>query len=317
MALHSDLRRARIQILLTTVLVAVLSLLVVYYSYRLERTNEELVALTASLEATTERHALEIARRELERRELDSADREFLEREAERAAQNSAVTAEQYYILGVQEFLAERHDVAQALLTQTLERRPNWADVYLARGRNFSAQGDHFRAIQDLSAGIELLDDPQLYAARCYARMQLEQLNEALEDCSYAVDTEQAAYWVALNYRGFVNYLLNRDDDAVSDWEHAAEYRLQPASKAESLENIGLVYLRQEKWQLALENANRVHDLWSESPWNCLVRRIAAQELGNELVAADAASCWTRFSTPRDRSEIQLYLPETLREEYL
>ena len=316
MALQSNLRRARIPILFTTVIVAVLSLLVVYYSYRLERTNEELVALAATLMATTERHALELARREVERRELDPTDRDFLERQAERT-QDSAVTAEQYYILGVQEFVAERHEVAQALLTQALERRPNWADVYLARGRNFSAQGNHLSAIQDLSAGIELLDDPQLYAARCLARMQLEQLKEALEDCSYAVETGQEAYWVALNYRGFVNYLLNNDQDAISDWEHAADYRLQPASKAESLENISLVFLRREQWQSALENANRVHDLWSESPWNCLFRRIAAQELGNELVAADAASCWMRFSTPRDRAEMQIYLPETLREEYL
>ena len=140
----------------------------------------------------------------------------------------------------------------------------------------------------------------------------MRQLEMALQDCTYAIDNGRNDYWVPFNYRGFVNYLLNSDQDAIDDWTRAAQQRSQPLAKAESLENLGLVYLRQREWQLALDNAESVNELWSESPWNCLFRGIAAQELGDMTVAEDALGCWNEFATDRDRVALELYLPEFL-----
>ena len=109
------------------------SVLLAIYSYDLGRRASMLDRYSAQV-------AAEIAAREIARLELQSADRDFVEREAARTEDNP-VTAEEYYILGVQAFLAEEHNVAQARFTAALKLRPDWANIYLARGRSFSDEG--------------------------------------------------------------------------------------------------------------------------------------------------------------------------------
>ena len=310
MDLQHALRRAKRRSLFALTAIVVLSALLVVYSYRLGRE-------TARLEIITERYSeeigVEITRREAAREELDSTDRDFIEREAIET-QGTPTTAEEYYILGGQALLTGDQDLAHERFTQAIRLRPDWADPYLARGRSLSVQGDYEDAIRDFTAGIQLRDDPASYAARCFARLRLMQLEDALADCDRAIaQNSRDDYWLPFHYRGFANYLLERDESAVNDWEQAGARRSEPLSKAESLENISLVYLRQRDWQAVSDNAERVNELWSESPWNCLFRGIAEQQLGNTAVAEDAFSCWTQFSIPGDLDDLNFFLPESLR----
>ena len=167
-------------------------------------------------------------------------------------------------------------------------------------------------AIQDLSKGLGLRDDPQLYASRCFAYMKSGQLQKALQDCNHAIDLKPDNYWVPYNTRGFVHYLLGNDLKAVSDWKRAAKYRSRPSSEAQSLENLGLVYLRAEDWGKALANADDVFALCSECAWNCLFRGIAADQLGKEAVAADALTCWREHADHNDSEQMTNYLPSPL-----
>ena len=292
MDLQQAVRRAKIQSLFLMALTLIFFGLALFYGDRLVRTNAELAATRARLEATIEQHALELSRRELRRADLDPSDRDFLDAEVTRLTPNPA-TAQDHYILGVSAFLNEDYETAHDEYTLALELRDDWVDVYLARGTNFAAQREYGQAVQDLSAGLRLADDrADLYAARCFVFLRSGRLDDALQDCNTAVADTFEGDWVPLNYRGFVHYMLGDDDQAIDDWTRAAEYRVDPLSKARSLENLGLVYLRTEDWIRALDHATDVHDLSADRPWNCLFRGIAADKLNEEEVAESALQCW-------------------------
>ena len=310
MDLERAVRRAKTQSLFVLTLTVLLSGLAIGYSYRLGEANAELEEMKTRLSKVTAQHAVTIAGRQLRRTEMDSADKNFLQFEAHRTG-DSPATAEDHYVQGVQAFVKHDYEAAQARFTRALMLRPDWAEVYLARGRNLSALKLYQEAIQDLSKGLALADEPQLYAARCFDYLKLGQLEKALQDCSQAINGDPYD-WVPFNYRGFINYLLGNDRKAVRDWERAATYRSQPSSKAESLENLGLVYLRVGEWRRALDQADYVSMLSGKSAWNYLFRGIAADQLGEENVAANALDAWRQFRTPSDIQAMRSYLPTPL-----
>ena len=304
MDLRKAIRRAKAQNLILMALVLVFFGLSMYYSYQLQEAYERLSQITAD-------YALTLGSRELRRTELEKADKVFLESEVDRAKQDLN-TAEDFYLLGVRAFLEKDYKAADAHFTQALTLKPEWIEAYLARGRNYSSQKLYDRAIHDFSKGLKLRADPELFAARCYARMKSSKLQEALEDCNKAIKAGTENYWVPFNYRGFVHYLRGNDDKAVSDWNRAADYRSRPSSKAKSLENVGFVYLRAKEWSRALDNANHVEELCSDCTWNCLIRGIAADQLGNETIAAKALNCWQKHKDDDDSQHMRDFLPTPL-----
>ena len=310
MVLKKAIRRQKAWSLFLMTLALALFGLSMHYSYQLHETNEYILQLT-------EKHAVTLGSRELRRTELDKADKDFLKSQADRAEQDLN-TAEDYYLLGIQAFSNNKYEEAAQHFTQAINLQPDWVEAYLARGRNASMQGSYKRAIQDFSKGLELskkfkLDaEPEFYAARCFAHMKSSKLEEALTDCNQAIEAGTENYWVPFNYRGFVYYLLHKDNKAVTDWKRAADYRSTPALKAKSLENLGLVYLRANDWQRALDNANHVEKLCSECAWNCLIRGISADKLGNKTIAEKALNCWRKHKDSDDSRHMRDFLPASL-----
>ena len=305
MGLERDIRRAKTQSLILLALAVVSSGLVLFYSYQLEMSKAELERVTAE-------YAVTLGEREIRREELDSADKEFLRFEASRV-ENNPIAAEDYYVLGIEAFAEKEYETAHEQFTEALRLRPTWPEGYLARGRNFTKRGLYSESLDDLSMGLKLSDDPQIYTARCFALLKLGKLDKALKDCNQAINGKPDNIWVALNYRGFVHYLLENDQKAIDDWKHAAEYRSRPSFKAKSLENLSLVYLRSGNWKQALDHADHIHILSDRNPWNCLFRGIAADQLGKEEIVENALNCWQELAAQSDKRALLVYLPSTLR----
>ena len=239
------------------------------------------------------------------------ADKNFLQFKADRV-ENNPISVEDYYILGIEAFAGEDYETAHEHFTKVLELRPDWPEGYLARGRNFTKRRLYTEAIRDLSKGLQLSADPPLFAARCFAHLKLGELNKALQDCNQAISCKPDNIWVPFNYRGFVHYLLGKDQEAIDDWKHAAEYLSRPSSKALPLENLSLVYLRAGDWRQALGNADYVDTLSEQRDWNCLFRGIAADQLGEKEIAEDALNCWHNLATPSAVRTLRGYLPPSL-----
>ena len=89
MDMEHAVQRAKIQSLILMFVTAILSGLVVFYSYRLEKTNIELQEANAELSEITSDYAVTLGGRELRRTELDPADKEFLRLEASRNKDSS------------------------------------------------------------------------------------------------------------------------------------------------------------------------------------------------------------------------------------
>ena len=56
--------------------------------------------------------------------------------------------------------MTQDYEDAHEEFTRALELRSDWGDIYLARGRNFTAQKLYENAIQDLSKGLKLDESP-------------------------------------------------------------------------------------------------------------------------------------------------------------
>ena len=79
-----------------------------------------------------------------------------------------------------------------------------------------------------------------------------------------------------------------------------------------SLENVGLVFLRQEKWQEAYENTEEVNKIHKRKPWNWLIRYIAASELGKDSETSESQKKWKDLRSPKDIKVLRQYLPSSL-----
>jgi tetratricopeptide (TPR) repeat protein len=112
--------------------------------------------------------------------------------------------------------------------------------------------------------------------------------------------------------RGFAYLSLNQDPSAEADFRTAANAATDPKKKADSLENVGLVYLRRQDWQAALDNSDIVNSLDDRMTWNLLFRLVAADKLGKTDIAAACRDLLKKSETDLDEPSLTQYLPPEL-----
>ncbi len=115
-------------------------------------------------------------------------------------------------------------------------------------------------------------------------------------------------------------YVLKPDENQVkAQVQKAVEAFPLPQNKAWAKENLGLFYLTQQKWDSAFNNTTDATRLYSYTPWNWIIRFIAAREKflktgkkQDEEAATTAYQTWLLLQRPNDLTNLNLYIPRLL-----
>lgn len=112
---------------------------------------------------------------------------------------------------------------------------------------------------------------------------------------------------------GFVH--LERGDGGAAEaaWRKTAALFDSPHERACTLENIGLIHLRSGDFAKALANTTEVNHIEKGLAWNSLIRAIAADKLGEGVIARAAMEVWE--AAEKDKATLQIgdFLPPELK----
>ena len=97
----------------------------------------------------------------------------------------------------------------------------------LAVGTFYTATGRYSEAIPALNHAIEAAPSPELYTSRALCRIMNNELNEASEDIAAGLELDPSDAELYL-YRGLLNKLRYRNDDARRDALRAVELGMDP-----------------------------------------------------------------------------------------
>ena len=112
--------------------------------------------------------------------------------------------------------------------------------------------------------------------------------------------------------RGFMYVLAGQEEAARRDLERAAELTESAVTRAHDLENLGILFLNQGRWRVALAHAIMVDDVVS-TDWNSLFMGIAADKIGDDGLARQALERWrTGDPAGRQSSSLLIYLDASL-----
>ena len=154
-------------------------------------------------------------------------------------------------------------------------------------------------------------EDAYGYAGRAFAQLRLGDATRVVEDSTRSIQLD-ADNWVPYNYRAFGHFLLGEDAEAERDWTAASEHRPDPLGKAWVRENLGLIYMRSERWTDALSLTYELTAMDPSSPWVALFAWIAADKIGDQDTAELSRARWTALSEPSTVEALRVYLPEDL-----
>jgi tetratricopeptide (TPR) repeat protein len=111
-------------------------------------------------------------------------------------------------------------DEAIDLYNDTIDVDPNYAQAYTGLGLIYYTLEDYEEAIENFDQAIEInpgFSDP--YANRALTYAVLGDTDQALEDASMAIDLDPESANFGYVVRGYVNYLLGSERQAIRDFE--------------------------------------------------------------------------------------------------
>lgn len=251
-----------------------------------------------------QKYVLGLARAKVSRKLLTQQDQDLLAAEAGKTV-NMPETAESLYLQA-----AVEPDIASKIkkLERALEKNPKYEPAYAALGRAYNVARRHEDAFRVLTIAINLKEDDFSLAERCFSQVWLSRHENAIHDCDKSIEINSRS-WVPYHYRGFAHYKLKNDKEAEKDWVAAAELRPELVG---TLENLGLIYLRNHDWDATLDNAESLNLLDDESSWNWLFTLIAAERRGRDGEATEARKQWNKLRTPQDVEGLKFFLPPDL-----
>lgn len=249
-------------------------------------------------------NALQLAQAEVAFEPLTRSEQQALA--TQRRIADKKDSAEALYLVGS---ALVRSDAAAAIkpLMAAVEKDPTFEPAWVALGSAYRYAFQYKNAEGALTTAVKLNPDRTFTRFElCYVQMRLQTVdrNSACDSKAWNVDD-----WRTFHSSGFNNYNLGNYGEAEKDWRKAAELRPAPAG---SLENLGLIYVRQEQWQKAFDNAQIVRLIDAESSWNWLFLSIAADRLGRKEHAREASARWQEFGTKDDVESLTPLLPATL-----
>jgi tetratricopeptide (TPR) repeat protein len=136
-----------------------------------------------------------------------------------RDAAKSGIDAVDLYRRALRAIADEQYDEALALLDQSIEINPSFAEAFYNRGLTYYSQNDMDRAIEDFDRSLELgFDDALLYRNRGNAHSRKGDVEGALSDYAQAIALEPEDGGVYLN-RGQVYENTRQKELAKADYQ--------------------------------------------------------------------------------------------------
>ncbi len=259
-------------------------------------------------------HALTLTQKKLEGKKLTTAEQRFLEHEAQKALEKSKSTGgfDQFFYGGQAAFFRDDYKAAVDKFTKAIELDPERKEAYRFRARSLGHLGDYQGAVRDLSKAILIGPEAaKMYTNRGYYRDLLGDFTEAISDFDRAIELDPSSAQTYHN-RGINMMRMGDLARSESDFRKAAEFFTGPIRIAGSLENLGILRLRQQRWQEAFDQTTEVNKIYDRMRWNWLVRAIAADHLGLEKEVEIAHARWRELKVEGDAKALRSYLPKEL-----
>jgi tetratricopeptide (TPR) repeat protein len=141
---------------------------------------------------------------------------------------------------------------------------------------------------------------------------RLGQRSEQIAAYDKAIEIEPRQ-WLHYNSRATAYLLDGNNEQAMLDFQQAAQVASSVrADQVTALENVGLIYLREQQWQTALDHADELNQLDDTHAWNWLVRGIAAAKLERNVDAYVSFDNWFKFKKSTDPYLLKQILPESV-----
>lgn len=216
---------------------------------------------------------------------------------------------------------AKTYDAGLAELAQLPNADPDSPKMIQARIELLDAAGRTEEVLIELDKAIAGTEDSSdlafYYTTRAQIAYKGGNWNSSVEDFTRALSFMPEYNRAILHHlRAFAYFMLERDKEAEEDWRKAADFtptlavdkKLAAEQRAGSLENVGMIYIRNEKWQEAMNWTESVNALHPGMVWNALFRGIAATKMGLEAEAKTALGIWNTKKKPEDIVELKRFL---------
>jgi Flp pilus assembly protein TadD len=170
--------------------------------------------------------------------------------------------------------MLSRSDQVKQVLKETsaaLAADPGDAFALRARSAAYDLSLNVARGKQDAAQAERLLANParaEEFEARCYSRLDLEKLDDALGDCARAVGLDPQYAW-AWCTRGGVYLEKDDPDDALNNFNRALE--LDPRNTLAHLLR-GFIFIKKGDFDSALDDFNRAIELDPRNVWAYMSR---------------------------------------------
>ncbi len=185
----------------------------------------------------------------------------------------------------VAEQRAKRDALTIAEYTRLIEREPNTASFWQARGFAFQQVGQWQRAVDDYSHAIELkFSGAMVWVHRAEALLKLDRPDEAIADLTRAVELRNDLAW-AWHLRGVAYTSANRPEEAVADLEKAVS--LDPGD-LNVRQSCARAFVGLKKFDRAIAEYSKLMELSPRASYYPLERGNAYRLLGqSEKAIAD------------------------------
>ncbi len=209
-------------------------------------------------------------------------------------------------------YLKGEYDIAIRDCSEAIRLNPKLRHSYRYRGFSFLGKQQYELAIRDFTECIYL--DPNkadAYAGRGAAYSAKDSYNSSIKDLTEAIRLGPKSWW-SYSVISFTYLDMGNLDKAEENMRKAADLKNKIRDKAGMLENIGLIYLKQGKWESALVHSKTINEMSNDLAWNWLFRSIAAYKMGDINLAKSAYEKWIKLQKPSDKKGLEKYLPEQL-----
>lgn len=160
-------------------------------------------------------------------------------------------TADEMIIAGHDKLKSGDYKAAYALFSEVIEKEPNRAGAYFARGIASNYMKYYVKAIIDFDKAIKLkLYDNELYEARAFSNINLKNYENAIKDCQNALAINPKSETAYL-YASFAKTELGKFDEALALLDIAVGYC------AES----GAIYFNRANLKIKLNKSGICQDL--------------------------------------------------------